>query len=679
MILEKVEFLEQTQRLLMEMDNVGMVDMLGNAVSPLDCEDYDLNSILASFSSENLYDSTLKYDHGENSEDIMRKVYSSESVNNHFPSLCNVYNEGVTSFHEDPCVGDQLSATKEAQVALCDTDFTDVLLRPNSLMSSLNANDTGFGAWNGEVSFFDSFGQQFVSADENRFSFGELAVQDSALSSMYSMNTGACPDKLFNLLDNQQSSQAGIVTQVNFPPSSNTLHVLYKNTEAVDISEDFLNFSSLDDLCQWFAPSPDDTNFGAMTALDNTPSESIEFNPTSFGRVESSSVSNIPMTCSTGANSIETSAVMHGSENSFFDFNCDQVDEWWDNMPAMALSPTTLSECISELNTSTLTETQNGLLFSETLSGEASCNPLNSSNFEHEFSPNKRQVVEFAPTNINHIRFGDRARPAEATSDLMGSISYMEKTNNFVRKKDTFSEKQVPRWIDAGHSINIGKVVPAHHQTQKPKEGTAKSTKKRARPNESTRPRPKDRQQIQDCIKELRGIIPNGEKQYSIDLLLEETHKYMGYLQSVTKYADKLQEPIEQKLIDQANEVALEDSNVEHPIIVEDMNTPGLMRIEFLCEDKGHFLEIAETIRDIRLNILIATMEPRKNKLWGYFIVEEKQILECNNIVQQAKRHLTSKDVFYFLLNLLKKTCTSRMDNDIDLTNFWLRQSPEKQ
>ncbi|OIW07212.1 hypothetical protein TanjilG_06339 [Lupinus angustifolius] len=377
-ILENVEFLEQTQRLLMEMDNVGMVDMSGNAVSPLDCEDYDLNSLLASFSSENLYDSTHKYAHSENSEDIMRKVYSSE----------------------------------------------------------------------------------------------------------------------------------------------------------------------------------------------------------------------------------------------------------------------------------------------KTLSGEASCNPLNSSNFEHEFSPNKRQAVEFAPTNIYPIQFGHRARPTEATSDLMGSISYLEKTNNLARKKDTFPELQVPRWIDDGHSINIGKVVPAHHQTHKPEEGTTKRTKKRARPKESTRPQPKDRQQIQDCIKELREIIPNGEK-YSIDLLLEETHKYMGYLQSLTKYADKLQEPIEQK----ANEVALEDRNVEHPIIVEDMNTPGLMRIEFLCKDKGHFLEIAETIRDIRLNILIATMEPRKNKLWGYFIVAEKQILECNNIVQQAKRHLTSKDVFYFLFDLLQQTYTSRMDSANNIAN----------
>jgi hypothetical protein len=39
-----------------------------------------------------------------------------------------------------------------------------------------------------------------------------------------------------------------------------------------------------------------------------------------------------------------------------------------------------------------------------------------------------------------------------------------------------------------------------------------KVIKKRARPGESTRPRPKDRQQIQDRVKELREIVPNSAK-----------------------------------------------------------------------------------------------------------------------------------------------------------------------
>lgn len=40
----------------------------------------------------------------------------------------------------------------------------------------------------------------------------------------------------------------------------------------------------------------------------------------------------------------------------------------------------------------------------------------------------------------------------------------------------------------------------------------AKSSKKRARPGENSKPRPRDRQLIQDRIKELRELVPNGAK-----------------------------------------------------------------------------------------------------------------------------------------------------------------------
>jgi hypothetical protein len=49
------------------------------------------------------------------------------------------------------------------------------------------------------------------------------------------------------------------------------------------------------------------------------------------------------------------------------------------------------------------------------------------------------------------------------------------------------------------------------NNTKKPEEAS-KMVKKRARPGESSRPRPKDRQQIQDRVKELREIVPNSAK-----------------------------------------------------------------------------------------------------------------------------------------------------------------------
>ncbi|KAK7269026.1 hypothetical protein RIF29_21741 [Crotalaria pallida] len=677
-ILERVEFLEQTQQFLMEIDNVDMVDMSGNAVSPLDCEDYDLNGLLASFSVENSHDSNLIHAHDENTEDLLRKVHSSESVNNPFVSLFDIYQEGMTSFHGDSCVTDQLNATKEGQVALSDRDITDVLLTPNSSMNSLIVNDTDFGAWDGEVSCFDSFGQQLVSANENAFSFSELTVQDSALSTLYSMNIGACQDKLQNLLDNQQSSR--FVT-VDFPPSSNTLHGPSKNIEAVDMSEEFLKFSSLDDLCQWFLPSPDDNNIRTITALDNnTPSESIELNPTSFGPVGTSSLSN---------NSIETSAVVHSPENSFLDFNCDQANEWWENMPTPALSPAIFSECVSELNTSTLTGMPNGLLFLEPSSGEASYNPLNSSVFEYNLPSNENQEAEFSPMNINvnAIQFGNFARPAEARANLMQPISNSEKTNNLVRK-----QLQEPRWIDDVHSINIGRAAPAHSQTKEPEEGTTNPTKKRARQKESTRPRPKDRQLIQDCIKKLRGKIPNGEK-YSIVSLLGYCIDYMKYLQIANEYADILREPDAPKLIKPENEVVLVDSNdgdykiqgvtpefglgnqtMEFQIIVDDMKKPHHMRIEILCEDRGFDLDLlTEPCETLGLNIIKGKMDIIGAKAWALFFVEK----------QKNRQHLTRTEVLNFLSKHLQQTRTSEMDSAnnitavIDPIGSWLRQSPE--
>ncbi|KAF6158975.1 hypothetical protein GIB67_042056 [Kingdonia uniflora] len=77
-------------------------------------------------------------------------------------------------------------------------------------------------------------------------------------------------------------------------------------------------------------------------------------------------------------------------------------------------------------------------------------------------------------------------------------------------------------------------------------ESMEKSNRKRLRPGESLRPRPKDRQNIQDRVKELREIVPNGAK-CSIDALLERTIKHMFFLQSVTKHGDKLKQTVESK------------------------------------------------------------------------------------------------------------------------------------
>ncbi|XP_061346972.1 transcription factor bHLH155-like [Gastrolobium bilobum] len=619
-ILERMEFLDQTLSLLMETDNMGMLDVSGNAVSSLDCENYDLNGLLASVSSENSYDWNLNYAHNENSEELLRKVYSSVNPNDPFPSQYKIYEEGMTSLGVDSsCLGDQLNGTTEAQVVLSDWDSTDVLLKPNSSMDSLIPQNSSFGAWNDEASSFDLLGEQLLSeirtqeasdmcsTEENAFasSTSKLLVQDSVLTSLDKMNRGSFQDKLRNSLDNQPQS--------------------------------------MDDVCQWFAASPEDSICRTVNTLDNN-------------------------------NHDFENSLLDGME---LDFNCDQDDKWWENIltPGVnAAIDTGFSKCISELNIGSHSSTQQRLFSQlgneQLLSGEANYNTSNSFGFENELlSPNKRQMLEFPPVNASPLHFANLAG-AEARANLMQPVSDLYKTNNSLSKKDTFPKSEVGMRIDDSHSINIGKAVPGHFE--KPKEPT-KANKRRAKPGKSTRPRPKDRQQIQDCIKELRKIIPNGEK-CSIDSLLDRTTAYMHFLQNMTKYADRMQEPNEPKLIDQPNGVVRRESSAGDskncgvtcafevasetmicPIIVEDMSPPGQMLIEMLCEEQGFFLELVDKIRDdFGLNILKAKMEIRKNKLWARFIVEVKP---------QANRYVTRIHVFWSLTLLLQQTNTSGMDS----------------
>ncbi|KAM0935118.1 putative transcription factor bHLH family [Dioscorea sansibarensis] len=221
-------------------------------------------------------------------------------------------------------------------------------------------------------------------------------------------------------------------------------------------------------------------------------------------------------------------------------------------------------------------------------------------------------------------------------------------------------------WIDESCSINAESAVTNH---PKKSEEAAKVAKRRARPGESTRPRPKDRQLIQDRVKELREIVPNGAK-CSIDALLDRTIKDIWFfMQSVMKYAGKLRQVDEPKMIGDESGVILKDNSggggsgatwafevagqtMVCPIIVEDLNPPGQMLIEMLCEERGFFLEIADTICGFGLTILKGVMETRDRKIWARFLVE-------------ANKDLTRMDIFLSLVQLLQQTSTVRSSDQL--------------
>ncbi|XP_050366733.1 transcription factor bHLH155 [Argentina anserina] len=193
-------------------------------------------------------------------------------------------------------------------------------------------------------------------------------------------------------------------------------------------------------------------------------------------------------------------------------------------------------------------------------------------------------------------------------------------------------------------------------EQQERSSGPAKNNKKRARPGETSRPRPRDRQLIQDRIKELRELTPNGAK-CSIDSLLERTIKHMLFLQSITKHADKLNKCADAKLCPKETSM-LGSSNHERgsswavevggnlkvcSIVVENLNKNGQMVVEMMCEECSHFLEIAEAIRSLGLTILKGVTEARGDKTWICFIVEG-----------QNNRNIHRMDILWSLVQILQ-------------------------
>ncbi|KAL1557573.1 transcription factor LHW [Salvia divinorum] len=234
-----------------------------------------------------------------------------------------------------------------------------------------------------------------------------------------------------------------------------------------------------------------------------------------------------------------------------------------------------------------------------------------------------------------------------------GSSNSKEESRSYSQGSSIYGS-QISSWMEKDQKPKPSNSVSTGH-SKKPDE-MGKTNRKRLKPGESPRPRPKDRQMIQDRVKELREIVPNGAK-CSIDALLERTIKHMLFLQSVTKHADKLKQTGESKIISKDGGLLLKDNfeggatwayevgsqSMVCPIIVEDLNQPRQMLVEMLCEERGLFLEIADIIRGLGLTILKGVMDIRNDKIWARFAVE-------------ANRDVTRMEIFISLVRLLEQS-----------------------
>ncbi|GMH02352.1 hypothetical protein Nepgr_004191 [Nepenthes gracilis] len=262
----------------------------------------------------------------------------------------------------------------------------------------------------------------------------------------------------------------------------------------------------------------------------------------------------------------------------------------------------------------------------------------------------------FSASADSLLTTGKMLGPSSSISNTIGSASYpidcssllAESTQDCLNSSESYSPRSSNRLPSPSPTASKEQLVRPIDP--------AKANKKRAKPGESCRPRPRDRQLIQDRVKELRELVPNGSK-CSIDSLLERTIKHMLFLQSITKHADKLKDCAKSticnkdlgvlgcSMYEQGSSWAVEVGGRMKvgPIVVENLNITGQLLIEMLCKDCDHFLEIAEAIKGLNLNILKGITGSHGKKTWMRFIIEG-----------QNNRSMHRMDVLWSLVQTLQ-------------------------
>ncbi|EEF43419.1 bhlh transcription factor, putative [Ricinus communis] len=607
-IFETPQFLDQAKRLFSEMENVSGIASLNNPPSSLNHEGCDLNEWFASFCNGNI----TPMQSGSCSE-LMEVAYSSVNFTQSSAFTSDFQQEKMDPLCLESChLTNSMQTGTEAQVVLTsnpNTQFEQVALQ-SAFSSEKSASKTPcISTWGNEGSMLTSLESQFAS---------NMGVQNSL--------------NVFSTKENAPVSCGCIKQDFQWGSSGTSFYSTGGKMAPIMV----------ENVSQSAGVTPVSSSLVGDVTHDiplAQPSNSMQSSIT-----DSYFCTRQEKTIDTGNDLFVHLGLHYGCEQ---DANCQE------NMMKRGTSNGNLaisngvSECISELDVNSEVGPRKGLFselgLEELLNGGNNSSYTTNSSIDDQFSTAK---------SVSHNQAQSGSIACSSGSKITQPSYYKDKASNLLPKKEMFPKSQVGLWIDDSYSINDGSALPT--KPKKPEEPT-KATRKRARPGESTRPRPKDRQQFQDCIKELKGIIPDGEK-CSIDALLDHTIKYMLFLQSVTKYADKLKQADEPKVYSCTSggggaTWALEvgDQSTACPIIVEDLSPPGLMLIEMLCEDRGFFLEIADVIRGFGLNILKGVMETREDKIWAHFIVE-------------AKTHTTRIEIVWSLVQFLQLTSTGGTD-----------------
>lgn len=667
---ESSEFLDKVKKLFRETGNINGRRHLENNPSSLNKDGDVLNGLFASLLlSRNSYSRNLISVNSDSHADLTGDARSAEDL---IPLLGHTWDKysgdlvsmlgGVSNFDyqmQKPVTHpDMPMASHEPQH-----------FQPISLMKNASSG-TCTSSWSGGGSALTllepSLPQNFpcsysTSTRKNTLTSFSSSVKSSCASSAVSTPSSSCDkgleerkkmhDITGNCMNNRQSAPYVQKICSELPRVSSGQK---RSAEYLQHTEDCSDSCLVDDLSEWFSDLPEHGLFGMASSLDKSLAHSTALSSISSVIDRGDYTSQLPINQAIGSpwNSISNAFTMEEKTINIQDAEREVFDDFGANArcklePGFYEDGGPWKGLFSELG---LEEFFEGNRNSVTKSGFLESPPFA-----------QRKTVEQPYYDSKQFQSSNLSCSGSMKTSI-NPVHYLCEEKDFVHREAVFPKSQVGLWIDDSYSINTrGATAMPPRRTEEP----MKAPRKRARPGESTRPRPKDRQQIQDRLKELRGIIPNGAK-CSIDALLDRTIKHMLFLQDMMKYADKLKRADETKLIGQGNNLVIKNERdgrdvgdgsrggttwayevgsqaMVCPIVVEDLGPPGQMLIEMVCDDRGLFLEIADIIRGFGLDILKGEMGVREGKIRARFIVE-------------ANRHVTRMDVFWSLIQLVQET-----------------------
>lgn len=248
-----------------------------------------------------------------------------------------------------------------------------------------------------------------------------------------------------------------------------------------------------------------------------------------------------------------------------------------------------------------------------------------------------------SPSNSSEDIVGSCLTQAKYENDVPEAADMPTKSNaKYMLKSNilTCSRNGSPSKNGSFLAIDEKRSVEMKYEGCKTKK-LSHAEKRKPKAIDTQKPRPRDRQLIQDRVKELRELVPHGNK-CSIDALLDRTVRHMTFLRSVSSQAEKLKYAQsrrrvwnEDDLDSFARQVPQNNATWTYevgghsgqqsescPIIVENIDQQGHILVEMLCIEYGDFLEIAQVLRRLNLTILKGVMESRDGDLWAHFVVE---------------------------------------------------------